>query len=146
MRIHINFVFRLSRARRCIENAFGILVARWRLLRNRVQAYPETIDSYVKACICLHNFVITTQSEGTSQYCPLNYVDREDQNGNVIPGAWRNDVQGDIGEPLLQDITRVGANNPAQYISRMRDALANYLWSDDGAVEWQMHLINEGYL
>lgn len=135
---------RLSRARRCIENAFGILVARWRLLRSRFQAFPETTDAYVKACVALHNFVMTTEREGTSMYCPPNFVDREDRNGVCVPGAWRAEASHE-GHPLFLDIGRVGANNPGVALQRMRDTVARYLISDDGAVEWQLRAVYSGY-
>lgn len=103
-------------------------------MQNRIQAYPETVDSYIKACICLHNFIITTQQEGTTHYCPSQYIDREDANGNMIPGNWRIDARPDDGEPLFLDLGRVRANNPGAPIIRMRDAVATYFNSEVGSV------------
>ncbi|XP_026816456.1 protein ALP1-like [Rhopalosiphum maidis] len=52
------FNYRLSRARRCVECAFGILVAKWRCLKTELQIDPNKIDIVVK-CVCLlHNIII----------------------------------------------------------------------------------------
>nr|CAI5829778.1 unnamed protein product [Callosobruchus analis] len=52
------FNYRLSRARRCVECAFGILVAKWRCLKTELQIAPDKVDIIVK-CVCLlHNIII----------------------------------------------------------------------------------------
>ncbi|KAJ8895681.1 hypothetical protein PR048_001017 [Dryococelus australis] len=78
------FNYRLSRARRTIENTFEILSTRWQIFQMRLQAQPQVVEKYVRACICLHNFIMKTCTEGTSQYCPSSYVDREEGNGAVL--------------------------------------------------------------
>ena len=49
--------YRLSRARRVLENTFGIIVARMILLGSPIRAAKENIIRYVMAAIFLHNYV-----------------------------------------------------------------------------------------
>lgn len=50
------FNYRLSRARRVIENTFGILTARFRVFRSAINLQLHNIDA-VMCCCVLHNFL-----------------------------------------------------------------------------------------
>ncbi|XP_035918675.1 protein ALP1-like [Anopheles stephensi] len=54
----LHFNERLSIARRCVECAFGILVAKWRFLKTELQITPDHATVLVKAACLLHNLCI----------------------------------------------------------------------------------------
>ncbi|XP_046862305.1 putative nuclease HARBI1 [Xenia sp. Carnegie-2017] len=83
------FNYRLSRARRIFENAFGILCARFRVLLKTLQLNVENVIEVVRACLALHNYLI---SRNDTNYAPAGYLDDEDENCIVMHGAWRKEV------------------------------------------------------
>ncbi|XP_034478621.1 uncharacterized protein LOC117784878 [Drosophila innubila] len=62
------FNHRLNRARRCIDNAFGILCAKWMAVQRTQLSNPDTAQKVVAACCSLHNFVLRTSP--ADQYLP----------------------------------------------------------------------------
>ena len=88
------FNYRLSWARRVIENCFGILCARWKIFRRPIKAGMHLIQNIVKATICLHNYLRLTENAG---YLPTGFVDSYDESGAFKPGEWRAVVLADTG-------------------------------------------------
>ena len=71
---------------------------RWRLFRRPIISQPDSVVTYTKATIALHNYLRTTES---SVYCPPGFTDGEDGEGNVIEGAWGADNEQSSGmEPV----------------------------------------------
>ncbi|CAK1595724.1 unnamed protein product [Parnassius mnemosyne] len=67
----------MSRARRTVENAFGILSARFRVLRATISLDPEKTTTLIMTCVLLHNFLRKTGS--SMIYAPSQYYDSEDE-------------------------------------------------------------------
>ena len=50
------FAYKLSRARMVVENAFGRLKGRWRILLKRLDCQIHFVPTIIAACCTLHNF------------------------------------------------------------------------------------------
>ncbi|XP_018312948.1 putative nuclease HARBI1, partial [Mycetomoellerius zeteki] len=61
------FNYRLSRARRVVESAFGILVAHWRIFRKPLIATVNNATLIVQAAIVLHNFILQSEEKLTGR-------------------------------------------------------------------------------
>lgn len=132
-RVQRIFNYRLSRARQVIENTFGILAARWQILKTNINAKVENVDNIVKAVVVLHNYC---QTELSHDYCPPNYVDTE----GLTNGGWRED------QSPLSAVGRLSSNISRREFYDNRNILAEYLISDMGKVVWQEQTIDKGLL
>jgi len=120
------FNYRLSRARRVSENAFGIMACRFRCLLTTLQTGPLISRTITKCCVVLHNVLRSK--------CPQlqnRDLDQEDDNGNLVPGAWR-----DVGH-MAEMEAAARASRATRDGKRQRIYLKNYLSSPAGSVPWQ---------
>jgi len=125
------FNYRLSRARRIVENAFGILAHRFRCLLTTMMQRPETVSSIVGACVCLHNML---RMRNPGAHHPQ--MDHEDDDHQVIDGAWRD------GQNLHDmERNRRGGNLASRAARVQRDVLTAYYNSPTGAVAWQNNMV-----
>lgn len=116
------FNYRLSRARRVIENTFGIMTARFRILHRVMNAHPKTADNIMKAIVCLHNFI---RKENTSFYIQEGDLDTE-AGSSIKPGKWRNDIPV-VGTALTNIPARLGSRNASFSALAVRNHLKHYL-------------------
>ena len=133
------FNYRLSRARRTIENAFGILAARFRIFRRAIHARVEMVVRITQAAVVLHNYLMREGacSHGES-YFRMELIDKNTKHGTQ-PGRWREITQGDKG---LQSINRDGSNNYSRNAKKVREAFKNYFMSNEGQVIWQWESVH----
>ncbi|KAJ8958084.1 hypothetical protein NQ314_006453 [Rhamnusium bicolor] len=129
------FNYRLSRARRIVENAFGILASRFRTFLRSIGVCPDKVDNIVKATCALYNWLRRTSA---NQYMPPGTTDHEDVDTRIItPGSWRRDVlsnHGFIGGRSW------GIHNHSKEAGTLRYKYAEYFMGT-GAVDWQWNII-----
>lgn len=109
--------YRLSRARRCVENAFGTMASRFRVLHSAITLHPDKVEDVVMACCTLHNLLRTL--------APNIYVSRSDVNTNLNLPAARID----------------GRRSATQSAKMIRDYICTYVNSPLGAVSWQNSMV-----
>ncbi|XP_069618437.1 uncharacterized protein [Ranitomeya imitator] len=82
------FNYWLSRARKYVECTFGIMCSQWRIFHTAIQLDMETVDTVIKACCVLHNYVwdYSTEVVEESQLSELIAVDNLRQGRQSISG------------------------------------------------------------
>ena len=121
--------YRLSRARRIVENAFGILAHRFRCLLSTMQQDPKNVAAITLTCVTLHN-LLRNKSKSN-----VIIEDQEDDDHQMIPGAWRNDT------PLTDGVSGFARNTSSIGAKMQRDYLCAYYNSEAGSVPWQNDMV-----
>ena len=104
--------YRFSRARRIIENAFGILTSRFRVLRQPIQQSYLNVVKTVQGAVILHNF--------------------------LIDSSCGEDIDGSIDSLTLEnsDAHQVYTHNSSDMAHGQRDRLARF-FMEEGKVPFQ---------
>lgn len=105
------FNYRLSRARRVSENAFGILSQKFQLYNRRLKLKPENADKIILATCILHNYL-------------RDYT-------NV-----QNHAHEDSTDTGLHNLPRQGGS-AVNAAFTIRDAFKDFFITEHGRVEWQ---------
>lgn len=108
------FNYRLCRARRYVECAFGILSNKWRIFHRPINVEPNFATDIIKACTVLHNFV-------------------RDRDGVLIEDT--TTITG------LEDLPRESTARGGLQANTVRNVLTKYFGTIAGAVPWQMSKI-----
>ncbi|XP_046367488.2 uncharacterized protein LOC124142835 [Haliotis rufescens] len=102
--------YRISRGRRVVENAFGILASGRQCLLTTMQQGPDLVRDILKAGICLQN------------------LGREDVQQNLIPGELRQQAN-------MQEVyQRVGPIRDTMEAKQMRENFRLYFNIEAGSV------------
>lgn len=109
------FNYRLSRARRIVENTFGILTNRFRILQTTINLSPEKAEIISLACCVLHNFLAVNEKK---------YIGTESH------------------DCTLAKMSQQGGSRCTNSASDIRTIFCNYFNSPDGSVEWQNRAID----
>lgn len=111
------FNYRLSRARRMVESAFGIMAARFRVIRTNIELSENNTKSCVLAICALHNWLMSVQ------ILPLDIIPEFNQ------------------DEIIQENIALSNNRSSNEAKEIRESFKNYFLSSAGEVSWQMDMI-----
>lgn len=125
------FNYRLSRARRTVESAFGILSQRFRVFCQPIALEPEKVQTVTHAACCLHNFLMRDQASATV-YVPEDIAtDTHTVNAQVF------------NNNHMQHLAQQGSNRTSFDAQEVRNKLCAYFNSEQGSVPWQNDRVNK---
>jgi len=113
------FNYRLSRTRRTVENAFGQLSQRFRVLGRPIPLTPYKVQVIVMAVCCLHNFLLRDKTSQAT-YMP------DDEHQELA-----------TAREMFTSLTRQGSNRSSLKAQQVRDTLSKYFNSPEGSIEGQ---------
>ena len=125
------FSYRLSRARRVVENAFGILSNKFRIFLSPINLAPKKVEKIVLATLVMHNLLRRVCPDYTA---PGNINEENLEEGSIIRGAWNQQPGVLIG--LENSQTR----NATTEAKSVRLEYMQY-FNEEGAVPWQETMI-----
>lgn len=119
------FNYRLSRARQCVECAFGILSARFRVFKRPFECKLETIDKVVLATTVLHNYL------------------RSKKLIEINPSEEDNELACSSLESIFVDLPQNRARS-SRAAFLIREQFKDCFNSPQGSVEWQQRAVERG--
>ncbi|XP_060854873.1 uncharacterized protein LOC132932501 [Metopolophium dirhodum] len=114
--------YRISRGRKSIECAFGMLATKFRILNTPISRKTEKIDTMIKALCVLHNFIRLHDGVFT---LPSEIFNNDDEDGNHFEDEFQQNNQ------------QLNRTRPTNTAIELRDRLRSYFIQPYAALHWQ---------
>lgn len=126
------FNYRLSRCRRTVENAFGVLSSRFGIFQKPIKTFVENAISITTTCCYLHNLL----RQRSRSYVTADLIDTECHIDTTIRmGQYRNNKN------CFRKLKKA-TGRPSNDALAVRDTLKRY-FSGVGSVPWQESMLSK---
>ncbi|KAK3922219.1 Protein ALP1-like [Frankliniella fusca] len=140
--------YRLSRARRIVPNAFGLMCSRFRIFFRPIEGCPALVRSGIMCCLALHNFHLQDEESippSRRRYNPEKYADYVREDGKLIEGRWRNErpaSERSLFRDLVSMVSKQADPRAAVKGVELREMLLRYFILKSVPWQWKKaHLI-----
>jgi len=120
----------LSRARRIVENVFGILASRFGIFQRALSFDPDKVTTFVLASCALHN-LLRSKTSSRKIYTPEGMFDNDDDLGELRTAS---------RDSCFVNFVQQGGNRNNTDARAVRDEFCDY-FNTNGQVEWQWDVI-----
>lgn len=132
------FNYRLSSARRRIENTFGIMTTVFRIFRKPMQLRPKKAKIIVHCSVLLHNFLRQSRTSRNTYTLEGTFDHYEEVYGQLTlkKGSWRAEGEPQNSSMRLAVVGRKSCKNAKD----IRDEFGSFHKSEQWRVPWQNYL------
>ena len=120
----------MSRVNRVTENAFGILIIRFRVFTTKMYLDPDKANKITLVTLVLHDMLRQLSYES---YTPEEYIEMETENGDIVEGEWKEE---NVGASVLQSLPKSNTRKTTKHAQNIRDAFS-YHFLGPGQIPWQ---------
>ncbi|XP_048632505.1 putative nuclease HARBI1 isoform X1 [Brassica napus] len=123
------FAQRQEAVRKDVERAFGVLQARFAIVKNPALFWDKVkIGNIMRACIILHNMIVENERDGYAQLNILEFQQGEDGGSSHVDLTYSTDMPSNIAN-MMGVRTRI---RDKQMHQRLKADLVEHIWLKSG--------------
>uniref|UniRef100_A0A0D3DBK5 DDE Tnp4 domain-containing protein n=1 Tax=Brassica oleracea var. oleracea TaxID=109376 RepID=A0A0D3DBK5_BRAOL len=126
------FAQRQEAVRKDVERAFGVLQARFAIIKNPALFWDKVkIGKIMQACIILHNMIVEDERDGYTQFNVSEFQQGEDNGSSHVDLTYSTDIPTNIAN-MMGVRTRI---HDRQMHQQLKDDLVEHVWLKFGRGE-----------
>ncbi|CAN7014486.1 unnamed protein product [Brassica rapa subsp. trilocularis] len=121
--------FFLEAVRKDVERAFGVLQARFAIVKNPALFWDKVkIGKIMRACIILHNMIVEDERDGYTQFHLSEFQHAEDNESSHVDLNFSTDIPSNVAN-MMGVRTRI---RDRQMHEQLKADLVEHLWNKFG--------------